>query len=246
MVGEINKNTNGTAMMIIAERNHEDMDVEFLDDYHYIKQHVTYVNFQRGHIKNPYDKVVFGMGYLGIGKKATDDKESYNCWWNMLERCYNSLRSDLHPSYFGISQMSSEWLNFQTFTKWFEENRYETEGRLHIDKDIKYPGNKIYSPYHCILVPQRINMLFTNKPNNRGLPNGISKTKSGRYAAKYNKDNLGIYDTVEEAYEVYAKAKKDTIIQIAEEYKNKIPTELYNAMLNYEVKIENDKNWVAA
>ena len=33
---------------------------------------------------------------------------------------------------------------------------------------------------------------------------------------------------------------------IANEYKNKIPEEVYNALLNYEVRIENDKNYVVA
>ena len=68
------------------------------------------------------------------------------------------------------------WHNYQNFAQWFNENRYDVEGRLHIDKDILYPGNKIYCPDTCLLVPQRINMLFLNKPNKRGLPNGIIKS----------------------------------------------------------------------
>lgn len=246
MVGEINTNSYGTKMMIIAERNSSDIDVEFLDDYHYIKKHAMYINFKKGTIKNPFDKTVFGIGTLGLGKYMRDQEGIYTCWVNILERCYNSSHSDLHNSYYGISEISKEWLNFQNFAKWYEENKYECDGRLHIDKDIKYPGNKIYSPYHCLLVPQRINMLFTNKLNNRGLPNGIHKTKSGKYKAEYNTKSLGTYNTVEEAYKVYAKYKKETIVQIANEYKNKIPNELYDALLSYEVRIENDKNWVAA
>ena len=70
-------------------------------------------------------------------------------------------------------------MNFQNFAQWYDNHKYECDGRLHIDKDIKYPGNKLYSPYHCILVPQRINMLFSNKLNKRGLPNGIDKNKKG-------------------------------------------------------------------
>ena len=118
-------------------------------------------------------------------------------------------------------------------------------GRLHIDKDIKYPGNKLYSPYHCLLVPQRINMLFSNKPNKRGLPNGIVKYKEG-YLAKYAGKDLGKYPTLEEAYSIYSNAKKDVIITIANEYKNQIPEEVYTALLNYEVRIENDKNYIVA
>ena len=57
---------------------------------------------------------------------------------------------------------------------------------------------------------------------------------------------MGKFLTIEEAYTVYSKAKKDAIIKIANEYKNRIPEEVYNALLNYEVRIENDKNYTMA
>ena len=31
---------------------------------------------------------------------------------------------------------------------------------MRVHKDILYKGNKIYSPHHCIFVPQRINLQF--------------------------------------------------------------------------------------
>lgn len=55
-------------MKIVSYRRHDDMDVEFLDDYHFIKKHVTYSNFTRGEIKNPYDKCLYGVGAIGSGK----------------------------------------------------------------------------------------------------------------------------------------------------------------------------------
>lgn len=30
-----------------------------------LKKHVAYSNFIRGQIKNPYDKSLFGIGYIG-------------------------------------------------------------------------------------------------------------------------------------------------------------------------------------
>ena len=248
MVGEINENTKGTKMKIIAYRGNSDIDVEFLDTHHYVFQHAIYQNFKTGTIKNPYDKTVYGKGYIGEGKYVGwvngNHTEEYEIWKGILKRCYSESQKDVFNSYFNISEVCDEWLNFQNFAEWYHTHKYECDGRLHIDKDIKYPGNKLYSPYHCLLTPQRINMLFMNKPNNRGLPNGIKKYKSG-YLAKYNQEELGIYPTVEEAYAVYSDAKKKAIIAIANEYRGKIPEELYNALLNYEIRIENDKNYVA-
>lgn len=245
-IGTIKENNNGTLMRIIAYRNSEDIDVEFLDDHHYIKKNVTVANFQKGTVKNPYDKTVFGIGYIGDGDNKTvangNNTAVYNCWKAMIARCYSDKYKDLHQSYYTISDVSFEWKNFQNFATWYNENKYEVEGRLHLDKDILYPGNKTYSPYHCLLVPQRINMLFTNKPNSNGLPNGITKINNG-YKATYNTIKLGTFDTLEDAYESYAKEKERCIKEIAEEYKNIIPQNVYEALLNYEVRIENDKNY---
>ena len=94
-----------------------------------------------------------------------------------------------------------------------------------------------------MLVPQRINLLFMNKPNNRGLPNGIEKHRSG-YLARYGDEEIGIYPTLTEAYSIYAMAKEKKIKEVADEYKEIIPSEVYDALVNYKVLIENDKNYI--
>ena len=53
-------------MKVVFYRRHDDMDVEFLDDYHFIKKHVTYSNFKRGEIKNPYDNVFMALEQLVV------------------------------------------------------------------------------------------------------------------------------------------------------------------------------------
>lgn len=236
-------------MKIVAYRNYDDIDIEFLDDFHYIKRHNTYSNFKSGGVKNPYDRALFGVGYIGDGKWKVKDENGkfsrvYLCWMHMIERCYYEKNKDLHPAYFGIATVCDEWHNFQTFADWYSEREYDCEGRLHIDKDIKYPGNTVYSPETCILVPQRINELFTCRRNNLGLPVGIRTTSGGNFMASYNGKGLGTYKTLREAFDVYATNKEQAIKGVAEEYKNIIPLEVYEALLNYRVLLENDKNYV--
>jgi hypothetical protein len=163
-------------------------------------------------------------------------------WKNMIDRCYYEKHKEKHPAYFEISTVCKDWHNYQTFADWYEEREYEVDERLHLDKDIKYPGNSVYSPQTCILVPQKINMLFMNKSNNRGLPNGIVKKNKG-YLAKYNNQELGVYPTVEEAFEVYAKKKKQAIIEVSNEYKSVLPPSVYDLILSHELDIRNDKNY---
>lgn len=64
--------------------------------------------------------------------------------------------------------------------------------------------------------------------------------------SKYAGKELGIYQTLEDAYAVYAKAKENKIKEVADEYKNIIPKETYEALYRYKVKIENDKNYKAS
>ena len=85
-------------------------------------------------------------------------------------------------------------------------------------------------------------MLFMNKSNKRGLPNGISECPEG-YLAKYDGKSIGIYSTVEDAYYEQTKKKKEEIIRVANEYKSIMPKEVYDAILSYEFKIENDNNY---
>ena len=208
----------------------------------------TYNNFKLGNVRNPYDRTTFDVGYTGVGKYQTRingvNTDYYNKWHDLIRRCYYEDAKEIFPAYYGSCEVCNQWHNLQLFAEWYEENYYEVDERLHLDKDILYPGNKIYSPDTCVLVPQRINMLFMNKENKRGLPNGIIQKKNG-YSVSYSTEKLGVYETLEEAYEVDSKVKKEAIINIANEYKGIIPQKLYDALLRYEVRMEIDKNYAA-
>ena len=168
-LGEVRKNNKGTDMKIITYRKADDIDVQFLDEYGYIKEHTMYQLFKIGQIKNPYDKTIYNIGCIGVGNHKIWDNDIkrnspvYDIWSAMIERCY--INKKKYPAYYGIVTICDEWLVFQNFAEWYDENKYECEGRLHVDKDILHPGNKVYSPENCILLPQRINELFSVPQN---------------------------------------------------------------------------------
>lgn len=247
-LGEIRLNNQGTLMKIIRYGSQFDIDIEFLDDFHYVKKHQAYINFKNGSVKNPYDKTIYGVGYIGAGNYMAKENnrmvEAYRTWHDIMRRCYSENSKEKFQAYYHICSVSKEWHNYQNFAEWFDNNKYEVEGRLHIDKDILYPGNKIYCSDTCLLVPQRINMLFMNKPNKRGLPNGIVKYKNG-YLVKYGGNEYGVKNTLNDAFTLYSEKKKEAIVKVANEYKNIIPDKLYKALLLYDVRIDVDKNYVA-
>ncbi len=245
---EVRKNNQGTPMKIIRYGNQSDIDIQFMDEYGYIVHNAIYINFKSGSVKNPYDKTVYGVGYIGVGNHMakSDGKvvESYNVWHDMLRRCYSEKSKEKFKAYFHVCEVSKLWHDYQNFAEWFNENKYDVEGRLHIDKDILYPGNKMYCPDTCLLVPQRINMLFMNKPNRRGLPNGIVKCKNG-YLVKYDGIEYDVKNTLDDAFTLYSEKKKEAIVKAANEYKSIIPYKLYKALMEYDVRIDIDKNYVA-
>ena len=237
--GEIGYNKFGTPMKIIKYHNTSNLTIEF-QDVHKYKMNTTIQNFNRGQVKNPYDRIVFGIGYLGEGEYKTIGKHKgdrfvdnvYTIWRNMIERCYSEEFRSKHLTYIDC-YVSDEWHCFQNFASWYYPNHYQvgTE-RMHLDKDILYKNNKFYSPETCLIVPQRINMMFIHPINKSDLPTGISRCKYG-YVALYNTKHLGEFKTIDEAMYEYNKEKQIHIRNVADEYKAIVPNKLYQALYNW-------------
>ena len=117
---------------------------------------------------------------------------------------------------------------------------------MNLDKDILIKGNKVYSPDTCVFVPQNINKLFIKRDSSRGeFPIGVHYYKRNKkfgvvcsFGNSSSSAYLGLYDTPEEAFQVYKTFKENQIKQIANEYIDIIPTKLYQAMIEYEVEYD--------
>ena len=185
---------------------------------------------------------VYKKGYIGFGKHTcrSNNKlnKKYKVWYDMIMRCYSKKYQNKRPSYLGCT-VDSKWLNYQVFADWFENNYIEGYA---LDKDILVKGNKIYSAETCCFVPHSINSLLVNCVNKNGkLPIGVTITASKGYRAQLNiKGNqiyLGVFNTIEEAFNVYVKAKKQEIIRQCTLYKKTLNIDCYNALLKYDIKI---------
>lgn len=241
--GEQSTNNFGSIMEIIEYRTYGDIDVYF-PDYNWVYYNTSYKEFKQGKIKCPYEPRVCGIGYIGEGiyKSRVNGikNRSYDVWKNILERCYDESHRYKHLSYIDCI-VCDEWLNYQNFAEWYDMNYYEVDGEImHVDKDILFKNNNLYSPDTCIFVPQRINSLFIKADASRGdLPVGVHM-KNNKFIAQsnnYEKIHLGVFDTIEEAFQAYKYYKEELIKEVAEEYKDCIPLVLYEAMYNYTVDI---------
>ena len=247
-LGETRINNQGEVMFIVEYANARDITVQFKSTGELVK--TDYSNFIKGQVKSRFTPSVFGVGIIGNEKSRDENGEiikSYLVWKNMLARCYSEKYHEKRPTYKDC-EVSEEWLNYSNFKKWFNNNYYEVDGEnMQLDKDILVKGNKIYSTDTCVFVPQNINKLFIKSNKARGeLPIGVGFHKvTNKYQAncktfhngKSMKKNLGYYNTPEEAFNIYKQFKEKCIKQVADEYKDRIPQKLYDAMYKWEVEI---------
>ena len=248
-LGETVMQNCGELAFVVEYVNSQDITVQFKTSGELVN--TTYNHFVRGEVKSHFTPSVYGIGIKGLEPIVDENGEkldSYNCWRKMLERCYSAKYQKKHSTYIDC-RVCDEWLYYPNFKKWYDKNYYKIDNKTpNLDKDILVKGNKIYSPDTCIFAPNFINTLFTKCQKNRGeLPIGVSYDKtSKKYRARLNvfKDgkstlkHLGCFNTVNEAFEAYKKAKEDYVKEVADEYKDKIPVKLYEAMYSYEVSID--------
>lgn len=242
----------GVEMEIVYYKGCRNIKVRFNDEYGAIVDS-RYDCFVNKNIRNPYRKSFYGVGYLGEGEytrtfNTANNRKIMDCWSNMLGRCYSEEQRYKNPTYEDCT-VCEEWHNFQNFAKWYEENYYEIDEPLFLDKDILVKGNKVYSPQTCVFVPRLINNLFTKSQSTRGdYPIGVKPyqnnknkfiaiiSETHRYGNTVRK-HLGICDTIEDTFILYKTKKESLIKEIANEYKQDIPLILYIALCNYKVEI---------
>jgi len=143
----------------------------------------------------------------------------YAKWRDMVSRCYSK---GTH-TYEGCSVCES-WLTFSNFRAWMVEQEWKG---LHLDKDILFEGNKIYSPSCCSFVTQAINSFFTDSLATRGtLMIGVTSYSGKKvcYVARCNNpfnrsssNYLGVFDTELEAHLSWKNQKHKYAIKLAED-----------------------------
>lgn len=132
--------------------------VRFLDTGYEVSRRRSEV--KSGSVKDPLCKNVLGVGCVGVGKYGSRDK-AYQKWFSMLRRCY--LSENKSSSYFDCT-VCDEWLNYQNFAEWLYSQADSLDG-LHLDKDKKVKGNRVYAPEFCSLITEKENLSISRKVN---------------------------------------------------------------------------------
>ncbi len=140
----------------------------------------------------------------------------YERWFGILKRCFGSNRLTKYPSYKDCT-ICEEWLTFSNFKRWMETQDWEGN---HLDKDILFEGNKLYSPETCVFVSRAINnFVNTNTAQNkeRLLPLGVYwHVRVGKFAASCGAKFLGYFEDPDAASNAYRVYKYEMACKLAE------------------------------
>ena len=233
----------GYLIKIIEYYNEFNVLIEFL--YNGYRQYNTIHAIKEGAVKNPYHINIYG-GYVGVGEYSRSmHKKAYSTWRSML--CRNTLEGQLsnrkNASYSNCA-VCNEWYNFQNFASWFIKYIDNLNPWLYddyqLDKDILQwnQSYKLYSPDTCCIVPSKINACLDGIYRlGKELPTGVKLTQYGKYKVVMSIENeqkyYGVYDTPEEAFEVYRQTKKGYITKLADEYY--VQAAIHRALYNIEI-----------
>jgi len=235
-VGQIWTTNTCGELEIIAYEKWDNVTVRFVKTGTIKKTNTSSIT--KGCIKDHEAPTVHGVGVTG-GLPSVCDGERlpyYFCWKEMLRRVYKC------DAYKDVS-VCEEWLDLRNFKVWFDEHYKDG---YDLDKDILEKGNKIYSPDKCCFVPHSLNMCFVKCDSMRGeSPIGVSyNIKDGVYDVSYSyvneKRSRMRFASEAAAFRHYKESKEVHIKCLAEKHfqADEISRDVYDALLKYEVSIE--------
>ena len=222
-VGDVSYNKVGDKITMVEYISSNEIYVTFNESDK--RRKTTCYCFKYGTIKNRDKPSVYDVADIGVGdyKVYGNGKvlKRYTTWHGIIERCYSKRYKEKKNSYEGMT-VCKEWLNYQNFSKWYDENYYEVEGeRVELDKDILIRGNKIYSPDTCVFVPSSINKAFIMYGKEDHINEKIENYK--------NKLPISVYDKISNFISVerqlYKLLDKNEIFIVCSKCGNKITIE---------------------
>lgn len=173
---------------------------------------------------NDADYVVQKFEMIGYVNGKQKQKMIWRCpfyqtWRDTLKRCYSDKYQERNPTY-RMCTVSKEWHTFSVFKGWMEKQNWEGK---HLDKDLLFEGNKIYSADTCVFVSPRVNTFFNDRGAARGkwLIGVYRDKKAGKFKSQCRNpftkklEYLGLFTSEQEAHEAWRKRKLELAKELA-------------------------------
>lgn len=240
-VGSVWESKNYGSFEVIEYEGCRSITVRFLETGFEIKSRPDSV--RSGAIKDRMAISVCGVGFMGDGCYGRNSKY-YSVWASMLNRCYSAKFHDKYPTYNDCS-VCSEWHNFQNFAGWCEENYPKNcDSSIHLDKDLKIIGNKVYSPDSCLFVPSLVNsfILIGGAFNGGRMIGSVFSDRLCKFKSQCSnpltgeKEYIGIYANELDAHLAWRERKSELAYELAMIQDRE---EVKQALLNWKEALDN-------
>ena len=244
--GSVFKTNNYGDVVVLEYNNTRDVTIKFLNTGNIRKTGTTEI--KKGEIRDNEAFPRYMVGVMDIPnelRRGQPIPREYSIWSGVRQRCYNENIRHLNPSYQEV-EMSENFKRYSYFKEWCNKQIGFDQDGWQLDKDILFKGNKLYSEDTCCFVPPEINSLILKADRIRGeYPVGVYHDTSKihkRFSARVSKNGkhkrFGSYRTSEEAFYVYKREKEKYIKEIAEKWKDKIDPRVYDALMKWEINID--------
>lgn len=143
----------------------------------------------------------------------------YKIWKSMLVRCYD--KKFHHRTTYQDCSVSPVWLKLSNFERWIDTQNWQGK---ELDKDILFPGNKVYGPDTCVFVSHDVNIFLIDSAGARGeYPIGVHFHKmTGKFQAACNNPfgkgpYIGLFDNPTDAHLAWKQKKHEYACIYAEQ-----------------------------
>jgi hypothetical protein len=238
-IGDVWPTKCGVGVRIISKDTpNQKLTVKWLDEYGY-EYEVYQCAVFRQELKNPYEKTVAGVGYIGLGDHRSNPlkyKAEYVVWAGILDRGYGDKVRLNRPGY-DETIVEDVWHNFGGFIDWTRSAIGWGKEGWHVDKDLLVRGNKSYGPDVCCMLPGKINSnLWIQTKEGDTLPGVIKIGNSYRANTKLGEvTQARHFKTEQDAFSFYRQTKEAYIKYLAEQYRDELDPRAYQALMSWEI-----------
>lgn len=243
-VGDIFTSKHCGEFIVVEYINSANVVVKFIDTgYETITRHSQVLS---GQVKDRSLPTVYGVGVIGDGYSCWDGskiRKGYGLWSSMLARCYSPKSHKSRETYIGCT-VSENFKSYTYFYEWCRQQIGFNEDNFELDKDLLAIDSKSYGEDTCVFLPKEINTAIIKQNKKRGyFPLGVTYHKNtGNFVAQLStttgRKHVGAFNNVIDAFAAYKKAKETYLVELAEKWKDKIDDRAYDALMNYEVDID--------
>ena len=243
-VGEIFSSKFCGDFVVLSYINTANVRIRFLDTGYETVTRSCQV--KSGQVKDRSLPTVHGVGVIGDSYSCWDGskiRKEYDLWSSMLARCYSPKAHKARETYIGCT-VSENFKSYTYFYEWCNRQVGFNEDTFELDKDLLAIDSKSYGEDTCVFLPKEINTAIIKQNKKRGdFPIGVTYHKNtGNFVAQLStstgRKHVGAFNNVIDAFAAYRKAKETYLVELAEKWKGSIDERAYDALISYQVSID--------